>query len=290
MTDAIRTDIHRPLALVPEDYLEAGWYDLGGAEEPPQMRLSDAVHRDFSLWGGVYTDELWRCDHCGARLRYGCELVHRPSGSHIHVGETCLNNRFSRSTAEFQRLRRTAALDRQAQRLLQASLRFRADHPEVAWADLDACGNAFIADVLRKLRQYGDISARQLEAIQTAYERDAQRAAVAVGQFLAGLYQPQPRNEFIGQPGERLGLQVTVRSIRSFESQWGQTTLYGMVDDQGRSLRYFSTGSFDAERDQTLTIRATVKAHEDYQGERQTVLTRAVVQAPLHVTSQRAAE
>lgn len=214
-----RTDIHRPVELIPEDYEEVGWYDLGTSEERPYFDLSPEARADDQAWQGVYGTNLDRCDHCGAHIRFGGELIHRPTGAHIHVGQTCLGNRFTLSTAQFQRLRKAAQLDREKQRILTAWNEYRAEHT-ADWDGLAASTNLFIVDVLSKGRKYGYLSDKQLAAIVKAYERDNRP--------------PEPE-EVKGTIVE--GRQVItgkVVAVKLHDSQFGETWKVTVKDDQNR--------------------------------------------------------
>jgi hypothetical protein len=116
-----RTDVHRPAALVTEDYeyFASGYYGTFGEPGYSPMNtpkghelLNDGWTFDSTSGGG--------CDHCGARLKYYALMLHAPSHKIVRVGETCLANRFERATADFHSLRKQAQLDRQQQRIRKA--------------------------------------------------------------------------------------------------------------------------------------------------------------------------
>ena len=130
-----RTDIHRPVSLVTEDYDYFGSYDCGTTEERPDFaaqRLLRKLHPTMQ-GSGVY-DANDKCDHCGARIRYGALLIHKPTNTYIHVGETCLDNRFELATADFQALRKAAALNRERRSREQRLSEFCEANPAAVWA------------------------------------------------------------------------------------------------------------------------------------------------------------
>lgn len=173
-----RTDIHRPTELTTEDYVYVGGYDneIGLPGDSPaganraRLRAAIAASTTTAYHSGS------QCDHCGAHIRYVAVVRHTPTGDHLAIGETCLDNRFERATADFQAMRKAAQLDREQQRLVTASNAYRADH-DVDWDVLDASVNGFVMDVLAKLRRWGSISDKQLTAIVGAVVRDTQRDA-----------------------------------------------------------------------------------------------------------------
>jgi hypothetical protein len=178
-----RTDVHRPAALVPEDYDFAGVIDLFPGEDGDDWG-AELRHRLFVVEGRTHASvhPHGQCDHCGARIRYAAYMVHRPSGRVLTVGETCLDNRFERSSEEFHTARKRAELDRGRQRIKAELRRWAADpaNSDLAWmADRTATpptDNEFVVDVARRLRAYGSISDRQVAAVRRAIERDAERA------------------------------------------------------------------------------------------------------------------
>ena len=178
-----RNDVHRPVNLVTEDYTYISGYD--NAEGDPAARGGGKA-REYQMFGrtttayspvGASRQILARmvreststpyhnghqCDHCGAAIRYVGVLLHIPTDDYVAVGETCLNNRFSQATRDFQRLRKEAQLDRKAAKIRKEAADFRDSH-QVDWAALDASQNSFVKDVLAKLERWGSISDKQLE-------------------------------------------------------------------------------------------------------------------------------
>ena len=86
-------------------------------------------------------------------------------------------------------------------------------------------------------------------------------------------------NEFLGEIGDRLELPVTLKSIRFIEGDWGITSLYSFVTDDGHLVKWFSTRAVlnDSDVDKAITITGTVKKHDLYQNTKSTILTRCRV-------------
>jgi hypothetical protein len=89
------------------------------------------------------------------------------------------------------------------------------------------------------------------------------------------------RNEWFGEEGQRLIVTARVRSIREISSNWGVTTLYVLVTSDGHLVKYFASRPVFGETadDTWYVLKGTVKGHGEYQGARETVLTRCVVLA-----------
>jgi hypothetical protein len=174
MTNQPRTDIHRPTDLVTEDYDYVGAYYNGSASGPGD--LSDRAIALRKLVAQSTTTRYHsgtQCDHCGAHIVYVAVVKHLPTGDHLAIGETCLDNRFARATRDFQAMRAAAKLDRQAHAIRSAWDAYRSANP-ADWDALEASTNGFVVDVLRKGRRYGNLSDRQFSAIIRAVARDAE--------------------------------------------------------------------------------------------------------------------
>lgn len=83
-------------------------------------------------------------------------------------------------------------------------------------------------------------------------------------------------NEFVGNPKDKVELTVTVKAIRFIDGQYGTTTLYTMVDDTNHRFKWFASRPAlgqDVEGE-TFRVKGTIKGHDEWQGQKSTVLTR----------------
>lgn len=83
-------------------------------------------------------------------------------------------------------------------------------------------------------------------------------------------------DEFAGTVGVRETFTVTVVRRIALETGYGITRLHIMVDQKGREFAWFSSGA-SLEVGAQITIKGTVKEHRQYEGKKQTVLTRCKV-------------
>src|SRR4051812_881419 len=104
-----RTDVHRPSALVTEDYEYVTSYDAHPTEGD-RRGIMEYLQRTGRSFGENHS--AGTCFHCGQRCRYIAVLLHAPTGDLVKVGEQCLANRFDLATADFHRLRKAAELNR----------------------------------------------------------------------------------------------------------------------------------------------------------------------------------
>jgi hypothetical protein len=188
MSTTTRTDVHRPSALVTEDYEFVACGDYGTSGEPGYAPLAHEPHMHL-------LDEGWKfdgvsgggCDHCGARVRYYAILKHLPTHSLIRVGQQCLGNRFDLATDEFHARRKAAQLDRERQRIVKTRAVWMAIHAPDAetayeWADAQVCDGDYGYEGMRhkfvaNVNRYGSVSDKFLRAIMRDMVRTERREA-----------------------------------------------------------------------------------------------------------------
>lgn len=135
-----RTDIHRPSApeFDPQAYEFFGCFDLS----PDPVFDAEEIRARRALVSSL-VDQGWKftsvhgsgqCGHCGARIRYAALMGHEPTKGLIWVGETCLDNRFSLTKGEFDRLRKNAMLNRERTAKAAKIAAVLAEHPALAYA------------------------------------------------------------------------------------------------------------------------------------------------------------
>jgi hypothetical protein len=89
-------------------------------------------------------------------------------------------------------------------------------------------------------------------------------------------------NEHIGQAKDKIEVDVRVKSIAYSESYFGYTpkttTIYTLITADGHVLKWFSSNAaLGHEAEKSFRIKATIKGHDEWQGTKQTVITRATV-------------
>jgi hypothetical protein len=85
-------------------------------------------------------------------------------------------------------------------------------------------------------------------------------------------------SQHVGEVGKRLrGLKVKVQFVRAMEGDFGPRTLVKFLDGAGNVLTWFASSDRDYTVGACATIDGTVKDHRDYQGVKETQLTRVAV-------------
>lgn len=120
-----------------------------------------------------------------------------------------------------------------------------------------------------------------------AQHRFVDRRTLGIAVYLAAGYarsleterkarEPRIVSQFVGTVGDRMTLTLTVASSRVMPpSDWGTSTLVMFRDEAGNSLKWFGSGDFSNWKEgDVVTVKATIKGHEEYKGSKQTMLTR----------------
>lgn len=120
-----------------------------------------------------------------------------------------------------------------------------------------------------------------------AKHRFADRRTLGIAVYLAEGYdrtqraakearEPRVESQYVGTVGDRMVLTLTVKSTKVMPpSDWGISTLVMFRDEAGNSLKWFASGDRSDWKDgDVVTVKATIKGHEEYKNSKQTMLTR----------------
>ena len=81
-------------------------------------------------------------------------------------------------------------------------------------------------------------------------------------------------SEFVGQVKDRGTFDLTLTFRKGFETDFGVSFLNTLKDAQGNVFTYWGNSLNDVEENSTITVKATIKDHREYQGTKQTVINR----------------
>jgi hypothetical protein len=84
-------------------------------------------------------------------------------------------------------------------------------------------------------------------------------------------------SQWIGEVRDKLSLTVTCVKTKWIESMYGTSQLCIFLDDEGNELKWFNSGRTEAEIDTRYHLTGTIKKHEDYRGQKSTLLTRCKI-------------
>jgi len=225
----MRTDCHRPSAIIPADYQYVLSYDLGDAYLPPMgltcrvtgcafqpaMTTQCCIARLVAL-GAVFaaTGDTGKCSVCGARYRYGDVWKHLPTGEYIHVGHDCAD-KYSlladRSAYELEQGRRVQARAVAVKKAKCEKERadFLAANPGLESA-LETDHN-IVRDIRARFVQYRSLSPKQV-AFVLRLANEASRPVVV-----------RVEEAHVTAPVGRVTFRGTVVSVKLHEGNYGAT-------------------------------------------------------------------
>jgi hypothetical protein len=131
--------------------------------------------------------------------------------------------------------------------------------------------DGFLGSLLRQADIKAQWSDAQVSALHNAMQRETERNAV------------KAQSRHVGTIGQRLESRVTVERIFSFEraAYGGYRTevcyIVTMRDPDGNALVVKSPNAYGFTQGDTYQIRGTVKDHDFYRGESQTILQRVTI-------------
>ncbi|MBN1076000.1 hypothetical protein DVV91_16895 [Clostridium botulinum] len=86
--------------------------------------------------------------------------------------------------------------------------------------------------------------------------------------------QKRDTKKWIGEEKEKVQINVTLAKITGYATDYGYTHIYIFKDNEGNKLTWKTSKDMDWEEGQEIEIKATIKAHEIYNNEKQTSILR----------------
>ena len=225
------------------------------------------------------------CDYCGTGIRWEFWIKGSVAGAkQFKVGCDCVAKTgwgiegFEKVRADHTRARRQeGAAKRRAARQAQVAAeraQRQADRLEAtqAWRDANSAvlarltayegTNDFLRSFTATLAQWGALTPRQLEAVESCFAViDRTEAARA-------------NSQHIGNVGDKVTLTITVERIVVLKSEfYGDNYITIARDEQGNAITYKGRVDIGGKGD-TNTVKASVKEHTVYNGIKQTVIQR----------------
>jgi hypothetical protein len=311
----MRTDIHRPSAIVPGDYVEICYLpnvtDFGTAQFALVERERLNKHQ-ASTGGKTVYPSGGSCAICGnVNALSHVVYYHEKANEYIRVGEDCARKmdidfddaKYSAFKRNLEDARRNVAGKAKAENLCidngcivqwgwyAAEPANGTDERGTWWLGLSKYQQTAY-DMISKLVRYGSLSEAQwryLGQLPQYHDLDAVRKA----QWAAQDAQRAATSTHVGAIGERREFTATVRFTKFFENTDGRYYSAGwtltMMDDNAGNVLVWKGSGFgdDITRGSKITFKATVKDHSEYKGVKQTIVTRAKLvptQSPVNTT------
>ncbi len=135
-------------------------------------------------------------------------------------------------------------------------------HKNLLGAIMAATGNSFLSDLASRLKASRPLTERQLEAAATAIERQKQRETEG------------RESEYVGEVKDRIEFEAEVTGVYGTEGFYGHTDIVKFKDADNNQFTWFASDYTNLRTGDRISIKGTVKKHDDYRDIKQTVLTR----------------
>jgi len=270
----MRTDIHRPGAIVPSNYTPAIGYILPGADSTLQdvFNLDEARTLVLTANAPIF-GAFGKCGVCGANFRYGMIWRH-VNGDLVHMGRDCSDKyELLANWAEFdarrEALARAHAARIEAARRTEIRSKILADNP-----GLDSAfetSHHIIEDIRARFNSRPDwITDRQITLVFKIAKETRERAAKTAEPTV---------NVHVGTPGKRETFSVTLDFVTGYETPYGYTTVLKFKTPTGATLVWKASNPPVGRKDvgRTFALTGTVKEHGEYKGAKQTIVSRCKV-------------
>ena len=86
-------------------------------------------------------------------------------------------------------------------------------------------------------------------------------------------------NLHVGEVGQKIAVQVTIKKVTTMQGFYGVTDMALMEDEAGNMFKWVASNFPDFKEGDVVVLRGTVKAHDEYKGRNQTVVTRCKMEA-----------
>lgn len=284
----MRTDIHRPSVIVPEDYQFVAFEHQkieGFGDCAAILANREIIRQHMDMTGGNYSGHSHggNCHVCGAWAIYTILYYHAKTNTYIRTGMDCAN-KMDMSYGDMNAFRRAIADHRfakagikKAEKILmnndllrvleiaeefevarlaeQEAFHARGDEPDYRRADAfnrrwqDAM---VVLDIYRKLVKYGSISDAQVNLLRIKVQRhdnyEARQAKFAA-----------ERESAAPCPTGRVEVTGTVVKVAQYDSQFGTTWKMTVKAQQGFMVFVSVPSSIPVpERGATVSFKATI--------------------------------
>lgn len=271
----MRKDLHRPSVIRPDDYTLIGFRYIGpdtfGISCDDKARIEE--HRQRT--GGFYSghEHGGTCGICGAWAHTLGVFHHVPSNTYIMAGEDCAHKLDLGEDIAFKSFRkRIAAGLEMARGKAKAQTILSEEGLSAAWDIFNGDSSAYeertIRDIVGNLIRYGSLSEKQVAFIRKLLaqipEREEKKAIRAA---------ENSASQYIGNVGDRLTITLNIDWIKNFEGNFGPITIVGLRDKSGNIVIYKGSAAL-GEKGEAVTVKATIKAHNEREGVKQTIISR----------------
>lgn len=217
------------------------------------------------------------CDHCGAWFKFGFVFTHT-TGAVCVVGHTCAYKSFAvpdRMTLELNRAREAAAAIAKAAKMKAAALA-QAVAGGFEWLYTETHADRILTDIAAKGRQYGELTPRQVDLVKRIHSGAPSEYQIARDAKIAQREAERAASNYQGEIGKPLVVALEILAVRerTFDGYPPRTSYWHLMRTvDGHVMTYRGSVQL-GDRGDRVQAKFTVKAHEEYNGTKQTVLQR----------------
>ena len=258
------------------------WYDLFAQAADVDEWEEEFKHRAFDSVSNQYFQIkpilLWAI---ACVDKYGYTSYDNAYGPLTVTGERAFHYYLQDVGKSEKRDSQQIVVDRKATLQPEDPKRIAERDAMIEWAvNMDIDDEDSFASYYKKLKQVvaseyiRDGEANLLASLVPTYRNYLKRQAAAAVRAEADA--KRKLSQFVGNIGDRIDVEIeSGRLVTTFDTMYGVTYLFEFVDTCGNILKWFA--SCDCAYEGKTHLKGTVKAHEVYQGNNETVLTRCKV-------------
>ena len=83
--------------------------------------------------------------------------------------------------------------------------------------------------------------------------------------------------DYYGKIGDKIDITGKINRAGHYETQFGTVVIFKIIDSDGNIFVWKTTTYIDIENDSFVNVRGTIKDHNEFRNEKQTVLTRCKI-------------
>ena len=125
------------------------------------------------------------------------------------------------------------------------------------------------------LSEWGGLTDKQTALVRNALARAEKWESEKQAKFAAKRAEDMAHSDYVGVVGQRQEFTLTVERVHSYDTDFGTTYINICKDGEGHTVVYKGSNGWD--KGLTLTVKATVKEHSEYEGLKQTMISRPKV-------------
>lgn len=137
--------------------------------------------------------------------------------------------------------------------------------------------NDLLDKFAQDLRECGGLSDKQTELVRNAMNKQSQFNAERQAKFAEANARDAAVSQWIGAVGERRDFELEIRWVKAFEGIYGVSYIHGLKDAGGNVVIYKGSNKL-GEKGDRVKIKASIKAHSEREGVKQTQIARPKVQ------------